>query len=121
MISANAEVALLDPEGNAMPPGQPDEICVRHPIAMAGSWCQPDQTAEAFADGMLHTGDIATMDAEGRLTILDCRKDMVVTGGFNVYPRGVEDVLASHPRVAMAAVIGVPDVRWARRRRPSWC
>jgi fatty-acyl-CoA synthase len=79
---------------------------------MAGYWRQPEQTAEAFAGGMLHTGDIATMDPEGRLTIVDRKKDLVVTGGFNVYPREVEDVLASHPAVAMAAVIGVPDPRW---------
>jgi fatty-acyl-CoA synthase len=110
--TANTAVALLDAEGNPVPQGEPGEICVRSPITMAGYWRQPEQTAEAFAGGMLHTGDIATMDPEGRLTIVDRKKDLVVTGGFNVYPREVEDVLASHPAVAMAAVIGVPDPRW---------
>ena len=110
--TANTAVALLDAAGDPVPQGEPGEICVRSPIAMAEYWRQPEQTAEAFAGGMLHTGDIATMDAEGRLTIVDRKKDLVVTGGFNVYPREVEDVLSAHPAVAMAAVIGVPDPRW---------
>ncbi len=110
--TASSEVALLDAEGRPVPQGQPGEICVRSPIVMVGYWRQPEQTREAFAHGMLHTGDIATMDPEGRLYIVDRKKDLVVTGGFNVYPREVEDVLASHPAVAMAAVVGVPDPRW---------
>jgi fatty-acyl-CoA synthase len=79
---------------------------------MSGYLNKPDQTAEAFAGGWLHTGDIAVRDAEGFLRIVDRKKDMIITGGFNVYPREVEDVLSSHPAVAAAAVIGVPHEKW---------
>ncbi|WP_207538800.1 AMP-binding protein [Sabulicella rubraurantiaca] len=110
--AAASEVALLDGDGNEVPVGAAGEICVRSPCVMQGYWRQPEQTADAFAGGWLHTGDIATRDEVGRLTIVDRKKDMVVSGGFNVYPREVEDVLATHPAVAMAAVIGVPDPQW---------
>jgi fatty-acyl-CoA synthase len=105
-------VALLDDEGHEVADGEPGEICVRGPLVMAGYWNLPDQTAEAFAHGWLHTGDVARRDGEGFLTIVDRKKDMIVTGGFNVFPREVEDVLATHPAVASAAVIGVPDDKW---------
>ncbi len=90
----------------------PGEICVRGPLVMAEYWQQPEQTAQALAGGWLHTGDIARMDEEGRLYIVDRKKDMIVSGGFNVYPREIEDVLASHPCVSQAAVVGVPDDKW---------
>jgi fatty-acyl-CoA synthase len=105
-------VALLDDDGNEVPAGEPGEICVRGPLVMKGYWNKPEQTAEAFAHGWLHTGDVARADEHGYLTIVDRKKDMIVTGGFNVYPREVEDVLSSHPSVAAAAVIGVPDDKW---------
>jgi fatty-acyl-CoA synthase len=105
-------VALLDDEGNEVPDGQPGEICVRGTLSSAGYWKKPEQTAELFAHGWLHTGDIARRDDEGFLYIVDRKKDMIISGGFNIYPREVEDVLSSHPGVAAAAVIGVPDEKW---------
>jgi fatty-acyl-CoA synthase len=79
---------------------------------MQGYWNKPEQTAEALAGGWLHTGDIAREDERGFYTIVDRKKDMIVTGGFNVFPREVEDVMSTHPAVANVAVIGVPDERW---------
>ncbi len=105
-------VALLDDEGQEVPDGTPGEICVRGPLVSAGYWKKPEQTAELFAHGWLHTGDIARRDGEGYLYIVDRKKDMIVSGGFNVFPREIEDVLSSHPGVAAAAVIGVPDEKW---------
>ncbi|ABW12285.1 AMP-dependent synthetase and ligase [Parafrankia sp. EAN1pec] len=106
------DVALLDDDGREVDTGEPGEICVRGPLVMARYHNQPDQTAEAFRHGWLHTGDIATADHDGFLTIVDRKKDMIVTGGFNIFPREVEDVLATHPEVSAAAVIGVPDPIW---------
>jgi fatty-acyl-CoA synthase len=105
-------VALLDDEGNEVPHGEPGEICVRGPLVMKGYLGKPEQTAEAFAHGWLHTGDVARADDEGFLYIVDRKKDMIVTGGFNVYPREVEDVISTHPGVSAVAVVGVPDDRW---------
>ena len=105
-------VALLDDAGNEAPRGEPGEICVRGPLVMQGYWNKPEQTAEALAGGWLHTGDIAREDDEGYYTIVDRKKDMIVSGGFNVFPREVEDVISSHPSVSAVAVIGVPDERW---------
>lgn len=104
--------ALLDPEGNEVEGDGPGEICVRGPLVMEGYWNRPDETADTFRDGWLHTGDVARQDAEGFLTIIDRTKDLIVTGGFNVYPREIEDVIATDPAVAQVAVIGVPDDRW---------
>jgi acyl-CoA synthetase (AMP-forming)/AMP-acid ligase II len=105
-------VALLDEAGAEVPPGEPGEICVRGPLVMKGYWNKPEQTAEALAGGWLHTGDIARRDSQGFLTIVDRKKDMIVSGGFNVFPREVEDVIGTHPGVAQVAVIGVPDEKW---------
>ena len=105
-------VALLDDDGNEVPAGEPGEICVRGPLVMKGYLGKPEQTAEAFAHGWLHTGDVARADDEGFLYIVDRKKDMIITGGFNVYPREVEDVISTHPAVSAVAVIGVPDEKW---------
>jgi len=110
-ISA-CDVRGHDENDHPVPVGEPGEICVRAPHAMREYWRRPEQTAEALRNGWLHTGDIARADERGYLFILDRKKDMIVTGGFNVYPREVEDVLATHPDVAMVAVIGVPDAKW---------
>tara|TARA_R110002110_G_scaffold205066_5_gene416846 strand:+ start:22627 stop:24207 length:1581 start_codon:yes stop_codon:yes gene_type:complete len=104
--------ALLDTNGNEVARGEPGEICVRGPLVMKGYKDMPDETAEAFAGGWLHTGDIGRLDEDGFLYIVDRTKDMIVTGGFNVFPREVEDVLSGHPAVAQVAVIGVPDAQW---------
>ena len=85
---------------------------MRGPGSMEGYWRLPELTAEAFAHGWLHTGDVARCDDRGYLTIVDRIKDMIITGGFNVFPREVEDALARHDAVASAAVFGVPHERW---------
>jgi len=102
------DVALLDDEGNEVAPGEPGEICVRGP-RMSGYWRNDEATAAALAGGRLHTGDIAVADADGFLTIVDRKKDMIRTGGQNVWSKEVEDCLAHHPGVVDAAVIGLPD------------
>jgi fatty-acyl-CoA synthase len=106
------QVKLLDDAGRAASVGEVGEICVRGPVVMDGYWRRPDETAATLRDGWLHTGDLAREDERGYLYIVDRKKDMIITGGFNVYPKEVEDVLASHPDVALAAVFGVPDDKW---------
>jgi fatty-acyl-CoA synthase len=106
------KVALLDDKGDEVPDGEPGEICVRGPLVMGGYLDRPEETAEAFAGGWLHTGDVARKDDDGFLYIVDRKKDMIVSGGFNVYPREVEDVISQHPAVAAVGVIGVPDEKW---------
>ena len=105
-------LALLDDDNNLVPEGEAGEICVRAPLVMEGYNGLPEQTAEAFAGGWLHTGDVGRFDDDGYLYIVDRKKDMIVTGGFNVFPREIEDVISAHPAVAMVAVVGVPDERW---------
>jgi fatty-acyl-CoA synthase len=107
-----AHVALLDDDGREVRKGEPGEICVRGQLVMKGYQNKPDETAAAFEHGWLHTGDVAREDEYGFYTIVDRKKDMIVSGGFNVFPREIEDVLSSHPAVASAAVIGVPDETW---------
>ncbi len=97
---------------NEVPRGEPGEICVQGPLVMAGYWKKPAETEEALKGGWLHTGDIAREDEHGFYTIVDRKKDMIVSGGFNVFPREIEDVLALHPAVSQCAVIGVPDEKW---------
>ena len=95
-----------------MPKGEPGELCVRGPLVARGYWNKPDETAQALHGGWLHTGDIAREDSRGFLAIVDRKKDMIVSGGFNVYPREVEDVISTHPAVAAVAVVGVPSDTW---------
>jgi fatty-acyl-CoA synthase len=109
---ADVEIKLLDDDLNEVKTGESGEICARGPQVMESYWKRPEQTAETLKGGWLHTGDIARADERGYLYIVDRKKDMIVTGGFNVFPREVEDVLTAHPDVAMAAVIGVPDPKW---------
>ncbi len=106
------DVRLLDESGREVGVGEPGEIVVRSPNAMLGYWNQPELTAETIRDGWVHTGDIARKDEYGYLYMVDRKKDMIVSGGFNVYPKELEDVLLEHPSVAAAAVIGVPDDKW---------
>lgn len=107
-----ARVALMDDDTREVPDGQPGEICVQGPLLMSGYLNQPEQTEAALAGGWLHTGDVAIRGPDGFLRIVDRKKDMIVTGGFNVFAREVEDVLATHPAVRQAAVIGIPDAKW---------
>ncbi len=106
------KVRLLDDDCNEVPRGEPGEICVQGPLVMAGYWKKPAETDAALQGGWLHTGDIAREDEHGFYTIVDRKKDMIVSGGFNVFPREIEDVLAQHPAVSQCAVIGVPDEKW---------
>jgi fatty-acyl-CoA synthase len=110
--SAFLRTALLDEGGNPVPVGEPGEICVAGPLLAGGYWKLPDATAETFRDGWMHTGDVAREDEDGFWYIVDRTKDMIVTGGFNVFPREVEDVVAEHPAVAQVGVIGTPDEKW---------
>ena len=103
---------MLDDDGAIPAPGEVGEICVRSRVVMSGYWKQPDETEQALRGGWLHTGDLATRDEQGFLHIVDRHRDVIVSGGFNIYPREVEDVIAGDLRVAHVAVIGVPDDRW---------
>jgi fatty-acyl-CoA synthase len=107
-----ARTALLDADGNQVPQGEVGEICVSGPLVSGGYWNKPEATAETFRDGWMHTGDLAREDEDGFWYIVDRTKDMIVTGGFNVFPREVEDVVAEHPSVAQVCVIGTPDEKW---------
>ncbi|WPN25855.1 AMP-binding protein [Pseudomonas marginalis] len=109
---SEAEVCLVDADGNSVPDGEPGELCVRGPLLMSGYLGKPAETADALRGGWLHTGDVAVRDNDGFLRLVDRAKDMVITGGFNVYPRAVEDVLEAHPGVATACVFGVPNDHW---------
>ena len=109
---ASCDVRILDDSDQEVALGVPGEICVRAAHAVTSYWKRPETTQELFRNGWLHTGDIARQDERGYLYILDRKKDMIVTGGFNVYPRDVEDTLSMHPDVAVACVIGIPDAKW---------
>jgi len=105
------EVRCVDVHDNPVPVGERGEVVVRGPNVMKGYYERPDATAEAMRGGWFRTGDIGQFDAEGYLAIVDRKKDMILRGGFNVYPREIEEVLLEHPAVAQAAVVGVPDER----------
>ncbi|MFK0154747.1 AMP-binding protein [Streptomyces sp. NPDC090493] len=105
-------VEILDADGRVLPAGQAGEICVRGDLVMKGYYKAPDKTAETIVDGWLHTGDIGYLDTEGFLHITDRKKDMIISGGFNVYPSEVEQVIWTHPAVQDCAVIGAPHEEW---------
>jgi acyl-CoA synthetase (AMP-forming)/AMP-acid ligase II len=105
-------VEIMDEQNRILPPGATGEICVRGDLVMRGYYKAPDKTAETIIDGWLHTGDIGHLDVDGYLHITDRKKDMLITGGFNVYPSEVEQVIWAHPAVQDCAVIGVPDEQW---------
>jgi acyl-CoA synthetase (AMP-forming)/AMP-acid ligase II len=107
-----AEIIVADASGRELPPGEVGEILVRGPMVMQGYWRQPDASSTALAGGWLHTGDAGRMDADGFLFIVDRLKDMIISGGENVYCAEVEAALRSHAGVAHAAVIGLPDAKW---------
>lgn len=103
---------IMNDRNEPLPQGETGEICVRGDLVMKGYHKAPDKTAETVIDGWLHTGDIGHLDAEGYLHITDRKKDMIISGGFNIYPSEVEQVLWAHPAVRDCAVIGVPDDKW---------
>ena len=110
--SAFLRTALLGEDGLPVAPGEPGEICVAGPLLAGGYWKLPEVTAETFRDGWMHTGDVAREDEDGFWYIVDRTKDMIVTGGFNVFPREVEDVVAEHPAIAQVGVIGTPHEKF---------
>jgi long-chain acyl-CoA synthetase len=105
------ELEIRGRDGAVVGPGELGEVCVRSPGLMRGYWRAPEATAKAIRDGWLHTGDVGYLDAAGRLFIVDRIKDLIIRGGFNVYPRDVEDALTEHPQVRMAGVVGAPSDR----------
>ncbi|QNA87066.1 long-chain fatty acid--CoA ligase [Sphingomonas sp. So64.6b] len=111
----NTEIIVADEAGNKLPIGDVGEVLVRGPGVMLGYWNQPELTAETLRDGWMHTGDGGRLDEHGILYVVDRLKDMIVSGGENIYSAEVESVLALHPGVVQAAVIGVPDDRWGER------
>jgi long-chain acyl-CoA synthetase len=105
------DVRLVDIENGTteVKPGEPGEIIMKGPLIMQGYWNNPAETAGQLADGWLHTGDIAVADEDGYIFIVDRKKDMIIAGGFNIYPREIDEVLYQHPKVAEAVSVGVPD------------
>lgn len=105
------DARIVDMEGGALslPPGKLGELVIRGPQVMKGYWHRPDETANALRNGWLYTGDLATMDEDGYFYIVDRKKDMVIVGGYNVYPREVDEVLLAHPKVADAVTVGISD------------
>ena len=105
----STDVKMVDDDDNEVPFGQPGELCVKGPQVMLGYWQRPDATDEIIKDGWLHTGDIAVMDEEGFMRIVDRKKDMILVSGFNVYPNEIEDIVMEHPGVLEVAAVGVPS------------
>jgi O-succinylbenzoate-CoA ligase len=108
----HTDVRVVDESGRDVPPGEPGEVIVRGAHVMKEYWNRPDATAETLKDGWLYTGDVATMDKDGCIYIQDRTKDMIISGGENVYPAEIENVVLSHPKVAEVAVIGQPSAKW---------
>jgi acyl-CoA synthetase (AMP-forming)/AMP-acid ligase II len=108
----DVEVRIVDDDDNEAAVGEISEIVVRGSVVMAGYWDRPDETAQSLRGGWLHTGDIGMIDAQGYLYLLDRKKDMIISGGNNIYPREIEEVLLKHPAIYEVAVIGVPDPLW---------
>jgi long-chain acyl-CoA synthetase len=106
------QLKIVDEKGDELPTGDVGEVAAKGPNIMQGYWRKPEQTAEVLRDGWYHTGDLGRLDADGYLYLVDRAKDMIVTGGENVYCSEVEEALYKHPAVLEAAVIGVPDGKW---------
>jgi long-chain acyl-CoA synthetase len=103
------EVKIVDEDGNELPPNQPGEIAIGGDVVMKGYFNRPEETAKTIVNGFLRTGDIAYKDEDGYIFIVDRKKDMIIRGGENIYPKEIDNLLATHPKIAEAATIGVPD------------
>jgi acyl-CoA synthetase (AMP-forming)/AMP-acid ligase II len=120
------EVRVVDKAGADVPPGIPGEVITRGPHLISGYWNRPEATKEAIRDGWFYTGDIAEVDADGFIYIKDRSKDMIISGGENVYPAEVEEALHAHPAVRDVGVIGQPSAKWGESacavvvKDPSW-
>ncbi len=108
-------VSIRGEDGQALPGGETGEVCVQGPTVMAGYWNNAEATAKALRDGWLWTGDLGALDEDGFLTLKDRSKDLIISGGSNIYPREVEEALLRHPQVAEVSVIGLPDAEWGER------
>lgn len=108
----NVEVRIVKENGEDAGPGEVGEVAVRGHHIMKGYWNQPEATSEVLKDGWIHTGDMGYFDSEGYLFLRDRKKDMIISGAFNIYPKEIEDVIVTHPKVKEVAVIGVPDEKW---------
>src|SRR3546814_367667 len=106
------ELRVVDADMNDVPVGVCGEVIARGPAVTQGYWRNPKATAETIVDGWLHTGDIGHLSADGFLTLTDRSKDVIISGGTNIYPREVEEVLARHPKVFEVAVVGAPHAEW---------
>ena len=106
------EIAIINPNGTILAPYETGDICVRGQAVFAGYYNNPDATAKAFADGWFHTGDLGHLDERGFLYITGRASDMYISGGSNVYPREIEEALLTHPAIAEACVLGIPDPQW---------
>jgi long-chain acyl-CoA synthetase len=106
------EVKIFDADDHELAPGETGEIVTRSDCVMAGYWRNPEASARVLRGGWLHTGDVGSMDAQGFVTIKDRSKDMIISGGSNIYPREVEEVLLKHPAVAECSVVGRPHAEW---------
>ncbi len=111
-IRTDVEARYVDEDDNPLPPGEAGEVVVRGDVVMPGYWNNPEASAEALRGGWLHTGDIGMFDDQGYLFLLDRAKDMIISGGNNVYPREVEEIIVQHPAVANVCVVGIPDPYW---------
>ncbi|MGE0486992.1 MAG: long-chain fatty acid--CoA ligase [Gammaproteobacteria bacterium] len=111
-VRTGIDLRILDARDNELSAGEIGEICIRGGSVMKGYWQRPDETAETLRNGWLHTGDLGRMDVDGYVYILDRSKDMVISGGLNIYPREIEELLTDHPDVAEACVFGIPDSKW---------
>jgi acyl-CoA synthetase (AMP-forming)/AMP-acid ligase II len=107
-----SEMKILDAEGMEVGPGAVGEICGRGPILMTEYYKRPDLTEKAIVDGWLHSGDLGYVDEDGFLYLVDRQKDMIISGGVNVYPRDIEEIIVQHPAVREAAVFGIPHEKW---------
>lgn len=112
---ASVEIRIVAEDGRECGYDEPGEIVVRGPLVMQGYWADPEGTAEVLRDGWMHTGDVGSMDRDGYISIHDRTKDMIISGGENIYSLEVENALACHPKVVQCALVGIPDAKWGER------
>ena len=106
------QVVIMNDDNQAVPKGQAGEICIKGNLVNPGYYQNNEATAEVQIDGWLHTGDVGVMDKDGYITIVDRKKDMIITGGFNVFPNEIEQIINAQPAVQDCAVVGIPDEKW---------
>lgn len=111
-LAAGAELKIVDEDGAEAGAGQAGEILIRGDAGMREYWKDPEATARAFVDGWIRTSDVGRMDEDGYLYLVDRKQEMIISGGFNIYPREVEQAIESHPAVLEVCVVGVPDDEW---------